>query len=88
MTFDSPLRFPRPPVPAPVPVLIRPPAFFRLPLRDPPVEVLDTPLGLERPGPSCTGTFVLSPAIYYVLPIAPVGFEILARISHPEVLPG
>ncbi len=88
MTFGSLLRFPRPPVPAPVPALVRPPAFFRLPLRDPPVEALDTPLGLERPGASCAGAFVLSPAIYYVLPIAPVGFEILARISHPEVLPG
>src|SRR3712207_1380955 len=65
----------------------------RLPVltRDLPRGVpLEVPFGLLRPRASFAGLLLLSPAIYYVLPIATIkGLEISAvRIPHIEISSG
>ena len=70
--------------------LVRPAAFPWLPFRGPPVEARVDPLDPRRVGASFADLFILlSPLIYYVSRLAPVGFEILGtRVPHPELLFG
>src|SRR5215210_1715267 len=77
MTFA--FRLPRPPVVALVAALVAP-------LEVPP----EAPCRFLRSRASFVDLFLLSPAIYYVLPVAPiVGLEIFAaRISHLEISAG
>src|SRR5215210_2762292 len=68
--------------------LPRPPVVARAAPRG--VPPLEAPLELLRPRASFAGLLLLSPAIYYVLPIATIiGLEIFAVwIPHIEIPPG